>query len=553
MNDAAIAAQGVRMTTGEAVVAGLAANGLDTIFCLPGVQNDALFDALHKARNAIRPIHTRHEQGSAYMALGAAMASGKPAAYAVVPGPGFLNTTAALSTAFACNAPVLCLTGQIQAAHINRGLGLLHEISDQLVTMRSLTKWSERIGSPQEAPGLVHEAFRKMRSGRPRPVGLECAIDVWPRSAALELSDAAVADEQPVDGDLIEAAAKLLGAAERPLIIVGSGAQDASAEVTELAEILQAPVAAHRMGQGVLDARNPLSVNCVAGSELWGTADVALAIGTRLQMQLMQWGMDDKLKVVRVDADPVEMDRIRAPTVGLLGDAPRVLRALIEALARHNRKRASRGEEVFGLRRRVAEKLAVLQPQIAYLEAIRAELPEDGIFVDELTQLGYASRVMFPVYHPRTFISPGYQGAALGQVGVATALGVKVAKPGAKVVCVSGDGGFMFNVQELATAVQHRIAAVIIVANDGAYGNVKRIQETQFGGRTIASELTNPDFVKLAESFGAMGLRAHTPEELRAALRTAFAANVPAVIDIPTGPMPDPWSLLRPPRSRPRA
>jgi acetolactate synthase-1/2/3 large subunit len=140
MNDAATVAHRARMTTGEAVVAGLAANGLDTIFCLPGVQNDALFDALHKARNVIRPIHTRHEQGTAYMALGAAMASGRPAAYAVVPGPGFLNTTAALSTAFACNAPVLCLTGQIQAAQINRGLGLLHEISDQLVTMRSLTK-----------------------------------------------------------------------------------------------------------------------------------------------------------------------------------------------------------------------------------------------------------------------------------------------------------------------------------------------------------------------------------------------------------------------------
>jgi acetolactate synthase-1/2/3 large subunit len=551
MNDAATVAQGVRMTTGEAVVAGLAANGLDTIFCLPGVQTDALFDALHKARNVIRPIHTRHEQGTAYMALGAAMASGRPAAYAVVPGPGFLNTTEALSTAFACNAPVLCLTGQIQAAQINRGLGLLHEISDQLVTMRSLTKWAERISAPQQAPGLVYEAFRQMRSGRPRPVGLECAIDVWPRSAVLELPDAAAAEVQPVDADLIEAAAKLLGAAERPIIVVGSGAQDASAEVTELAEMLQAPVAAHRMGQGVLDARNPLSVNCVAGCELWGSADAALAVGTRLHLQLMQWGIDDRLKIIRVDADPVELDRIRTPAVGLIGDAPRVLRALIEALGRHNRKRAARAEEVLGVRRRVAEKLSVLQPQIAWLEAIRAELPEDGIFVDELTQLGYASRVMFPVYHPRTFISPGYQGT-LGW-GVATALGVKVARPAARVVCVSGDGGFMFNVQELATAVHHRIPVVIIVANDGAYGNVKRIQETQYGGRTIACELTNPDFVRLAESFGAIGLRAHTPEELRAALRTAFAANAPAVIDIPTGPMPDPWTLLRPPRSRPRA
>ena len=136
---------------------------------------------------------------------------------------------------------------------------------------------------------------------------------------------------------------------------------------------------------------------------------------------------------------------------------------------------------------------------------------------------------------------------------MATALGAKVARPDAQVVCVSGDGGFMFNVQELATAVHHRIPVVIVVANDNAFGNVKRIQQTQYGGRVLACEFTNPDFVRLAESFGALGLRAHTPEELRAALRTAFAANIPAVIDLPCGPMPDPWPLLRPPRSRPHA
>jgi acetolactate synthase-1/2/3 large subunit len=551
MNDAPAATQAVRMTTGEAVVAGLAANGLDTIFCLPGVQNDALFDALYRARNVIRPIHARHEQGTAYMALGAAMASGRPSAYAVVPGPGFLNTTAALSTAYAANAPVLCLTGQIQSAHIDRGLGFLHEIPDQLGIMRKLTKWSERIRAPQEAPHLIDAAFWQMRTGRPRPVGLECAIDVWPQSAMVAAVAAKEPEPQPVDPDRIEAAAKLLRAAERPIIIVGSGAQDASAEVTALAELLQAPVAAHRMGQGVLDARNPLSVNCVAGCELWGTADVALAIGTRLQMQLMQWGMDDKLKIIRVDADADEVERIRRPDIALLGDAPHVLRALIAALDRHNRKRASRADEVLAVRRRTDEKLSVLQPQIAYLQAIRAELPEDGIFVDELTQLGYASRVMFPVYRPRTFLSPAYQGT-LGW-GVATALGAKVARPDAQVVCVSGDGGFMFNVQELATAVHHRIPVVIVLANDNAFGNVKRIQETQYGGRVFACEFTNPDFVRLAESFGALGLRAHTPEELRTALRTAFAANVPAVIDLPCGAMPDPWPILRPPRSRPRA
>ena len=184
-----------RMTTGEAAVESLIANGIDQVFCLPGVQNDYLFDALHGAQDRIRTVHTRHEQGAAYMALGAAMASGRPAAYAVVPGPGFLNTTGALCTAYAVNAPVLALVGQIPAAAIGRGYGLLHEIPDQLGTMRSLTKYADRITAPHEAPLKVTEAFRQMLSGRPRPVGLECPIDVWSRRAPVAIPAPAQRDD----------------------------------------------------------------------------------------------------------------------------------------------------------------------------------------------------------------------------------------------------------------------------------------------------------------------------------------------------------------------
>ncbi|HET8997139.1 MAG TPA: thiamine pyrophosphate-binding protein, partial [Acetobacteraceae bacterium] len=202
MNQTATAASAgdpQRMSTGEAAVASLEANGIDTVFCLPGVQNDYLFDALHGAQDRIRAIHTRHEQGAAYMALGAAMATGKPAVYAVVPGPGFLNTTGALCTAYAVNAPVLAMVGQIPAAAIGRGYGLLHEIPDQLGTMRSLSKYAERIRAPHEAPLKVNEAFRQMMSGRPRPAALECAIDVWSRRAPVAIPAAAQADPMPVD------------------------------------------------------------------------------------------------------------------------------------------------------------------------------------------------------------------------------------------------------------------------------------------------------------------------------------------------------------------
>ena len=538
-----------RLTTAEATIATMVANGIDTLYCLPGVQNDHFFDALHGAQDKMRPIHTRHEQATAYMALGAAMATGKPQAYSVVPGPGFLNTTAALSTAYACNAPVLAVVGQIQASTIGHNLGQLHEIPDQLAIMRGLTKWSDRINSAADAPTKVAEAFRQMRSGRQRPAGLECAIDVWGRRADVAVpAYATPATDIPIDTDGVDRAAKLLAAAKRPLIFVGSGALDASAEVTELANRLQAPVAMQKMGRGVLDSRNPLAVSTVEAHGLWGDADVILAVGTRLLTPLQSWGTDANLKIIRIDADPDELERLQKPTVGIVGDAGPVLRALLKSLGKQAGKHPSRADEMATVHAKGNAAIARLEPQLSYLAAIRDELPEDGIFVDELTQLGYAARISFPTYAPRTYISPGYQGT-LGW-GLSTALGVKVACPDRAVVSITGDGGFLFQIQELATSVQHRIPIVIVLVNDGAYGNVRRIQATAYGNRLIASDLQNPDFMKIADAFGIQGIRAKTPDALRKALRKGFASDTTTLIEIPAGTMPDPWSLLRQGRIR---
>src|SRR5262245_52527538 len=339
------------LTTAQAIVSMLELNGIDTLFCLPGVQNDSFFDALYDRTNAIRPIHTRHEQSSAYMALGYAMASGKPSAYVVVPGPGFLNTTAALSTAYAVNAPVLALTGQIQQSMIGRNVGLLHELPDQLAIMRGLTKWADRITAPAEAPGLVNEAFRRLLSGRKRPVGLECAIGTWGRKAPVELPTApAKADPCPVDEEAVERAAKLLGGAKRPLIVVGGGAQGAGEHVLRIAEMLEAPVATGRMGQGVIDGRHRLSVTMPAGYLFWGEADVVLAVGTRLQPQQQNWGLDDKLKIIRVDIDGEELDRQRRPEIGIVGDATATMKALAGKLGKHNVKRNGRADQVAELK-----------------------------------------------------------------------------------------------------------------------------------------------------------------------------------------------------------
>jgi acetolactate synthase-1/2/3 large subunit len=533
----------VPMTAAEATVDAMAAHGIRTIYALPGVQNDYLFAALFKASDRMRTVHTRHEQGAAYMALGAALATGKPSAYAVVPGPGLLNSAAALLTAYSMNAPVLALVGEIPDADIGRHLGHLHEIRDQAGIIKRLVDYSALIRKPEQAPRLVAEAMQSMASGRPGPASLQCAIDVWGKPGTVSPQPPLTVRQPKLNEAALRKASKLLGAAKNPLIVCGGGAQGASEEVTALSAMLQAPVLGYRRGRGVLDSRDPLSVTLPLGRDLWGEADVVLGVGSRMLIQFRQWGMDKDIKVIRVDADAEEPGRLHKPTVALIGDAKPILRRLLEVLPAHNTTRVSRQSEMEGRQAAWRKRLDAIGPQIAYLDAIRAELPEDGILVDEVTQMGFAARLAFPVYKPRTFLSPGYQDN-LGW-GFSTALGAQDARRDVPVVSITGDGGFMFTANEMATAVRHRIPLTTIVFNDGAFGNVRRIQEEKFGNQLIASDLANPDFVKFAESFGATAERARSPQMLRAALRRAFARrDGPTLIEVPVGPFPTPWPFI---------
>jgi acetolactate synthase-1/2/3 large subunit len=478
------------------------------------------------------------------MALGAALATGKPQAYAVVPGPGLLNSSAALLTAYSMNARVLALIGQIPDRDIGRKLGQLHEINDQAGIIARLVDHSALVPNAEVAPRMVAEAFRAMCTGRPGPAALECPINVWGKPGEVQPHDPLPIPEPNIDEDALRDAAKRLGGAKNPMIVVGGGAQDASPEVTALAEMLQAPVlCGFRRGQGVLDSRNPLAVTLPLGHELWGEADVVLAIGTRLFFQHTMWGVDDDLAIIAVNADPEEPSKHRKPAVELIGDAAPILRRLIDVLPAHNGRRKSRKAEMEERQTKWRKRVAGLAPQLAILEAIRSELPEDGIFVDEVTQVGFAARLALPVYRPRTFLSPGYQDN-LGW-GYATALGAQDARRDVPVLSINGDGGFMYTANELATAVRHRIPLVAVVFSDGSFGNVRRIQEENYGNRLIASDLANPDFVKFGESFGAAAERARTPEELRGALKRGFARrDGPTLIDMPVGPMPSPREFI---------
>ena len=537
------------MTTGEAVVSSLLTHGIDTIYALPGVHNDHFFDALYKAGNRVRVVHTRHEQGSAYMALGAALATGKPQTYCVVPGPGLLNTGAALLTAYSMNAPVLALIGQIPQGAIRRDIGHLHEIRDQAGIIERLVDHSARIPRAADAPRLVAAAIQSMFTDRPGPAALECAMDVWGRVEPVREMGPLAVFEPPVDDDAIEAAAKLLGAAKNPMIFCGGGAQDASKEVTRLSAMLQAPVAGFRRGRGVLDSRDPLSITLPLANEMWREADVVISVGSRMFFQFNNWGVDKDLKTIRVDADPDEADRVVKADVSLVGDAAPVLRALLKALPAHNMKRKSRKAEMEERQAKLHKRLEKMVSQLAILEAIRAELPEDGIFVDEVTQIGFAARLAMPFHKPRTFISPGYQDN-LGW-GFATALGVQDARRDVPVLSISGDGGFLYTANELASAVRHKIPLVTVVFNNNAFGNVRLIQQEWYGNRVIASDLQNPDFMKLADAFGVDAERVETPAQLRTALRRGFKRRSgPTLIEMPVGPMPSPWEFIFLPRVR---
>ena len=518
-----------RMTGGDAIVDSLLRHGIDTIFGLPGVQMYGLFDAFARNANQLRVINARHEQTTAYMALGYAQSTGKPSAFTVVPGPGVMNTMGALTTAWGVNAPVMCITGQVPSAMIGRGRGQLHEMPDQLATLKTLLKFAERIEHPTEAPQVMARAFQAMLSGRPGPVAVEMPWDMFPASADVTPLEPLGNRANPLpDPEKIAALARLVDGARAPMIWVGGGAANAGPEVLALAEKIGAPVVSFRTGKGVVDSRHPLSLNTVGGFELWDKTDLLIGIGTRLDVPIARWApAPSGLKIARIDIDPAEHRRLPVD-VAIVADAADGTRALTAAVAGNDDP--ARRAAVASAKAAALAAIQKAQPQYSLVEAIRDALPDDGIVVDEVTQVGYIVWYGYPVHQPRGLITSGFSGT-LGY-GFPTALGVKVANPDRAVVSVTGDGGFLFGGSDLATAVQFGINLVTVVVNNASYGNVLRDQQRLYEGRHSGSILTNPDFPAYARSFGVAAWRVENADGLRGALREALASDAPAVIEV---------------------
>ena len=536
------------VTGAQALVRQLVAEGVDTVFALPGVQIMAAFDALHEYKDDIRLVHVRHEQATTYMADGYARVTGKVGVAMAVPGPGAINAGSGLGTAYATSSPVLLISGQIESRSLGREEGQLHEVEDQLDVFRPLTKWNHRVTRVEEIPGAVHEAFRHLKTGRPRPVELEIPPDTLAATGEAETIPAEDYPPQAADAGDIEHAASILASAERPAIMVGGGARISGAgdEVLALADFLQAPVMGTQDSKGVISEDNPFYVgtnyaNVGPADVVLPDSDVLLAIGTRLLFREMPVG--DLPRIVHIDIDPDEIGRNLPTELGIVADARTASAQLLDALRESGQPRTSEAERIAGFRSDFASRMRSLAPnQARIIEDMRAALPDDAIVVSGVTNIGYWSNIFYEVRQPQTYITSGY----FGTLGYAfpTALGAQVGRPDRKVVALCGDGGFMYSPQELSSALRHGINAVAVVFNNGAFGASEWDQTHRYGGNYIGTDLHNPDFVRLAESFGAVGMRTE-PEGFGELLEVALNTDAPVLLEVVVPNMMPPFQIVQ--------
>ena len=533
-----------KMTGGEAFAKSLYREGVRVIFGLPGVQLYGLLDGLAK-EPGIRFINTRHEQATTYMADGYARAGGDIGTALVVPVPGLQNASAGIGTAYSASSPVLVLAGQVERDLIGVERGMLHEIKGQMDTIKPVTKHQRLVLEAEDIPEAVHEAMEQLKTGRPRPVEIEIPPETLYDVADIELLEEGKYERPGGNPESIKNGADLIASAENPLFWAGGGviSAEASSELTAIAEFLQAPVITTGEGRGAISDRSHLSIgsfrfkNDTFFENRIDDHDLIIAVGTRMAYPEFLKGQ----KVLQIDIDEEEIGRNYTNTEGILGDAKKSLGSLLEALQTRMEARDSRREELSKIKEERFNPSTVIEPQNSYVEAIRRAMPDDGILISGMTQIGYYSRNKYEVYEPRTYLTSSYY----GNLGFAypTALGAKVARPDKPVVAVSGDGGFMFNVQELSTAVHHKINAIVVVFNDNAFGNVMRDQVNMFDGREYGAIVHNPDFMKLADAFGARGVRIEDgdPESLEKELSSSINIEAPTLIEVPVGEMPNPF------------
>jgi thiamine pyrophosphate-dependent acetolactate synthase large subunit-like protein len=524
------------MRGGVAAVKALEANGVDTVFGIPGVHTLEIYDALYDSN--IKHILARHEQGAGFMADGYARASGKPGVAVIITGPGITNVATPIGEAYTDSVPVFVLSSNLERIWADKMLGHLHDLSDQLGVMSAVTKWNERALEVHEIPNLINTAFHNMAFGRPRPTHVEVPLDVLAEFGEVEVSQLPNANPPAPDATTVAQALDMIATAERIVIYCGGGAQHgASSAVQQLAERLGAPVLMSAMGKGAISDRHPLSLgnNWERGNavdEMLKEADLAIVFGSKLGAQETDYQrMPLPEKLIRVEIDEGEVLRNYSPALPVVADAKQTAEAILAGLAERDFARQSWSTDQVQQVKSNALEQCWGSAQQPYVDALRSAIPDDGILVNDMTMMAYVNNRRYPVYEPRTFFFPSGYGT-LGY-SLPAAIGAKVACPDKTVVAIMGDGGFQYTMQELATAAQFEISLPIVIFNDSTYTAVKEEQAAEHDRRFIAVDLKNPDFVALAQSYGIEAVRAESPEALQSAIESAAQRGGPTLIDTP--------------------
>jgi acetolactate synthase I/II/III large subunit len=522
-------------TCGEVLVELLAAQGIDTVFGIPGVHTVELYRGL--PNSGLIHITPRHEQGAGFMADGYARASGRPAACFIITGPGLTNIATALGQAYADSVPLLVISSVNQSHELGLGEGRLHELPSQRNLMAGLTAFSHTLLRPDELPDVLARAFSVFRSTRPRPVHIEIPLDVIVADAdPIARRPFASAGRPGADAKSIAEAAVLLRQSRRPLVWLGGGAMDASPEARLLVERLGAPAVLTINAKGILPPAHPLSVGSTLPQlpliEELAAADVVLAVGTELgETDTLLFGGRPRLggKLIRIDIEAGQLTRNCLPDIAILGDAAAALAALAEALTDFTPGEGG-AIRAKALRARLHDLLDQSQHIHERMFAtLQAALP-NVIVVGDSTQPIYSANLFYEPERPRSYFnsSTGY-----GTLGYAlpAALGAKLAARDRPVVAVIGDGGLQFTIGELATAVELALPLPIIVWNNHGYGEIKRYMAER-GIPQIGVDIYTPDFLAIARGFGCAAARARRLEELPSLLHEANLRAGPTVIEI---------------------
>ena len=536
-----------KLTGGQAIIESLKAQGVDTVFGIISVHNLDLFDSLFESHDSLNFVGGRLELGCGFMADGYARSTGKPGVLITSTGPGAADSMGAIGEAYFSGSPILEITTNVEREFVGSGKLATHETKNQLGMFEAVTDWNASIPQVESIPDNITEAFERFQTRRPRPVELEIPTDLLGTEADVEMLTARQPDIPKGDANQVEKALQMLFKAKRPAILVGEEVQQlgGTAQIVELAEKLGAAVVTADGAKGAFPEDHPQSLGQIMGKRIWGenpvqdwlgTCDLVVVLGSIMpQRSTTGIGLQMPKDIVHVLLDGEAIGKNYPVTVPIVANSQAVVQQWLGAIGTQDvHKGKAFEDDISSIKTKIRSKLEeTWSNELNVFETVRSVTPRNTIFsLDPTVGASRATRCL-EIYEPRTYMHPhGWLGLGFA---FPAAIGAKVGKPQSPVVCVTGDGGFQYNFQELATCAQYGIHPVILMFNDNAWGVLKGFQQDRFGeGRRFATDLVNPDFVKLFESYGFEGTKVDNVKELGTALENAIASGKTHLVEVQT-------------------